>query len=82
MSSLQATIIILEIIIALVGLTITNRQKRKIALALSFTFICYVFYDLSRLIELPLSAVSLEIIFLAATISALVAIWQLKKGKI
>jgi len=71
MRPLQYLAIIVESMIAAVGLLIAVRQKRFFGYGIFLTFAIYVFYDMARLIPLEVSDATLYPAFFVATISAL-----------
>jgi len=71
MRPLQYLAIIMESMIAAVGLLIAVRQKRLFGYGIFLTFAIYVFYDMARLIPLGVSDATLYPAFFVATISAL-----------
>ncbi len=78
---LQYVAIVVEGVIAAVGLLIAVRQKRFFGYGISLTFIIYVFYDLLRLTSTEVSNTILYPIFFIATLSMLWAIILLYKEK-
>ncbi|MCX6665367.1 MAG: hypothetical protein NT038_04820 [Euryarchaeota archaeon] len=69
--------IVIEAIIALFGLFIALQKKKIYGWGFFVTFAIYVFYDLSRLIPLNLSAEVLYPLFFVATISMLWGVWKI-----
>ena len=78
---LQYVAITLESVIAAAGLLLAVRKKRFFGYGIFLTFIIYVFYDLTRLIPLQVSDVTLYPLFLVATLSMLWAIVLIYKER-
>ena len=76
---LQYGSIILETLIALMGLFIAIRKKRFFGYGIFLTFTIYVFYDLIKLIPLDISNIILYPMFFVATLSILWAVIQIYK---
>lgn len=81
LAPLQYTAILLESIVAAVGLFLAIRQKRFFGYGIFLTFAIYVFYDLSRLIPLQISDIALYPLFFVATLSILWAVILVFKEK-
>lgn len=73
MDILPVVSIILEALIAVLAL-VTAVRGRSYMLGLTLTFGIYVYYDLARLYEWSVSESLLSVVFLIATLSALVSI--------
>jgi hypothetical protein len=79
MNSIQNFSILLELVVAILGLLIWI-QKRKVYGALIFlTFVLYMVWDISKLWSLAIPELLLRILFAIATISILIAVWKLYK---
>jgi hypothetical protein len=79
MNSIQNFSILLELVVAILGLLIWI-QKRKVYGALIFlTFVLYMVWDISKLWNLAIPELLLRILFAIATISILIAVWKLYK---
>lgn len=71
--------IVLELIVVFFSLRIAIAKKEAYGWALAITFIIYVFYDLARAENWSMHALYLVNGFLAASISAVVAVYLLYK---
>jgi hypothetical protein len=81
---LQFASIIIEIIIAMLGLILVFKKKRIFGWGIFLTFIIYVFYDAAKLANWSINIDLLYGIFFIASISALwfvVMIYKDKKKK-
>jgi len=68
--------IILEAAVAVIA-ALAARAGRPYLYGLCFTFAAYVLYDLARLLQWPVEGLMLSVLFLLATITALLAVWGL-----
>jgi hypothetical protein len=73
--------IILEAAVAVVA-ALAARGGRTYLYGLSFTFGAYVLYDLARLLQWQVEGPLLSGLFLAATITALLAVWGLYRDQV
>lgn len=73
MDILPIVSIVLEFVIAALALAAAVRGK-KYMIGLTITFGIYVYYDLARLYAWPVSESLLSVVFLIATIAALVSV--------
>lgn len=71
--------IIIELLVALLGLKIYFGKKKGYGLAFFITFGIYVFYDLARLLAWSISTNILYFSFFIASVSALFAVWSVSK---
>lgn len=71
--------IILEAVVALVFVYAAVARGKSYAWGLALTFAIYVFYDLKRLIGFDITPSLLDLLFLAATTSALWAALKILK---
>ena len=78
MENLQFISIGLEFIIFVLA-TITSFRGPKYMFGLAFTFLVYVFYDLSKIFSFGMIDNIMPILFLLATLSALVSILGIYK---
>jgi hypothetical protein len=69
--------ILLEMVVAALGIALAVRKKKKYGWFIALTFILYIFYDLANLFPLPVSQDLLSFVFFAATASILWAIWNI-----
>jgi len=76
---IQYISIIIEAIIAFVGLLIVFQKKKIYGLGFFITFGIYVFYDLVRLNNYSLNETFLQILFFIASISILWSIIKIYK---
>jgi hypothetical protein len=67
--TLEAAVAVLAILAA--------RKRTPYLYGLAFTFAIYVLYDLARLAQVDVEEGVLSVLFLIATVSALVAVWGL-----
>jgi len=72
--------IILEAAVAVIAIMIA-RQGRPYMYGLAFTFAAYVFYDLARWLAWGVEGLPYSVLFLLASISALVAVWGLYRDQ-
>ena len=79
METLQLISITLEFIIVVVSLLLAIQKRRVYGWGFAITFAIYVFYDLANLYGWEVNAALLSVSFLAATLSALLAIQMLYK---
>ncbi len=70
--------IILEAAVAILAI-LAARKGKPYVYGLAFTFGAYVLYDLARFLRIDVQEGALSILFLLATISALIAMWGLYK---
>ncbi|MEI6455247.1 MAG: hypothetical protein WCO93_03075 [bacterium] len=80
MNALQTFSILIELAIAILGVTIWLQKKKAYGGFLFLTFAIYVFYDLARLWALSVPELILRISFAIATLSMLIAVWRLYKA--
>jgi len=81
MHTLHLVSILLEIVVALLGIMLATVKKRKYGWCIALTFAIYVFYDLAHLRPLNVSQNLLHILFFIATVSILWVVWRIyKKG--
>ncbi|MFH0831486.1 MAG: hypothetical protein V1886_01305 [archaeon] len=71
---LQYISILMELVIAVLGILIAVRKHKMYGWGFALTFFIYVFYDLSKLVPLQISASVLYPLFFIATASALFAV--------
>ena len=67
--TLEAAVAVLAILAA--------RKRTPYLYGLAFTFAIYVLYDLAQLAQVDVEEGVLSVLFLIATVSALVAVWGL-----
>jgi len=80
MNALQTFSILLELAIAIIGVTIWLQKKKGYGGFFFLTYAIYVFYDLARLWEFTIPEPVLRISFAVATFSMLIAVWKLYKA--
>jgi len=78
---IQYLSILVEVIIAILGLLIVFKKKKKYGWGIFATFLIYVFYDSSKLMDWNISSLLLSILFFIASISALYSVWRIYKEK-
>ena len=76
---LQFVAIVIEGVIATIGLFLAVSKKRSFGCGVFLTFAIYVFYDLARLVPIEISNSTLYPIFFVATLSILWAVIELYK---
>jgi len=81
MEIINYTSIILEAVIAVLGIAIALKRKNVYGWGIALTFSIYVFYDLSRISNWQISSTITSVSFLIATISALSAVYLIYKNK-
>jgi hypothetical protein len=69
--------ILLELVVALLGLMLAISKKKRYGWFIALTFIIYVFYDLSYFLSLQIPQDLLYYLFFVATLSILWAIWNI-----
>lgn len=79
--SIQYISIIIELIIAILGIMIFFKKKKLYGWGFFLTFAIYVFYDLSKLLGWAVSGNILYAIFFVASLSALYAVWGVYNSK-
>jgi len=79
--NLQYVSIIIEVIIAIMGLTIVFKKKKNYGYGIFLTFAIYVFYDYAKLTGLSTSKNVLYVMFFIASLSALWAVYMMYKDK-
>jgi hypothetical protein len=65
--------IVLEAAVAVIAV-LAARQGRSYLYGLAFTFTAYVVYDLARYLQWTVQGPLLSVLFLAATVTALIAV--------
>jgi hypothetical protein len=73
--------IVIELLIAAMGLLIFFKKKKKYGLFIFLTFFIYVLYDASKILGSYLNSNFWSFMFFIATISAFYAVWQIFKDK-
>jgi hypothetical protein len=79
--SIQYISILIELLVAVIGLMILFGRKRVYGLGFFITFGIYVFYDLTKLFAWNVSTGVLYGLFFVASVSALAVVWGLYKRK-
>ena len=74
--TIQYISILIEALIAILGIMIFSRNKRLYGLGFFVTFGIYVFYDLTKLLNWNISNSILYILFFVASATALLAVWR------
>lgn len=80
MEVLQYASILIEIVIAVLGILMISRKK-SIGWFFLITFGIYVFYDSARLMNVVVNSNFLYISFFIATLSALMLAWRIYKKR-
>ena len=78
---LQYLSILIEFVVALMGLMIYVQKKKIYGIGIFTTFLIYVFYDTEKLINIPVSSEILYLEFLIATISIALSVWIIYTDK-
>ncbi|MEK6859800.1 MAG: hypothetical protein AABX54_03220 [Nanoarchaeota archaeon] len=81
LENLQYVSILVELIVAILGLLIVFKKKKKYGYGIFLTFAIYVFYDLVKLVDYSVSTDILYVLFFIAAASALWTIWMIYKEK-
>jgi hypothetical protein len=79
LENLQYISIIIEVVVAIIGLLIFIKKKKSYGLGIFTTFFVYVFYDLSKLNNYQVSIDGLYFLFFIATLSMLLSVWMIYK---
>ena len=70
--------IVLELVIGVLAV-LTALKGRKYMFGLAFTFLAYVFYDLSKIYLFGITDVFVTVLFFLATLTALWSVWSIYK---
>jgi hypothetical protein len=76
-SLLQPVSILIEVVVCILGIAIAVRNKKLYGWFIAFTFGVYVVYDFLVLVKATIAPEFLTLLFLAASISVLYAVWQI-----
>jgi len=76
-SLIQPVSILIEGLVCILGVVIAVRKKKVYGWFIAFTFGVYVVYDFLVLVKAMIAPEFLALIFLAASISVLYAVWQI-----
>ena len=76
-SLIQPVSILIEVLVCLIGITIAVQKKRIYGWFIAFTFGVYVVYDLLVFLKARIAPEFLTLIFLAASLSILYAVWEI-----
>ena len=77
MNLLHLLSILLEAVVAALGVMLAIGKKKKYGWCIALTFVLYVIYDLANLLALNISQDTLYIIFFVATLSILWVVWNI-----
>ncbi len=77
MNLLHLLSILLEVVVAALGVMLAICKKKMYGWCIAITFVLYVIYDLANLLEWNISQDTLYTIFFVATISILWAVWNI-----
>jgi hypothetical protein len=69
--------ILLEVVVAALGVLLAISKKKIYGWCIAVTFVLYVIYDLANLLAWNISLDTLYMIFFVATISILWAVWNI-----
>ncbi|MFA7707520.1 MAG: hypothetical protein WCX73_01090 [Candidatus Pacearchaeota archaeon] len=79
--SLQSISIAIELIIAILGLSILFKKKKIYGLGIFITFVIYVFYDYAKLNSININTNLLSFLFFIASLSMFLVVIKLWKEK-
>jgi len=79
--TIQYISILIEVLIAILGIIIFYKKKKTYGLGFFVTFGIYVFYDLTTLLNWNVSDALLGILFFIASLSVLFSVWRIYKSK-
>ncbi len=77
MNRLHFLSILLEAVVATLGVMLAISKKKMYGWCIAVTFVLYVVYDLANLLALNISEDTLYMIFFVATLSILWAVWNI-----
>jgi hypothetical protein len=77
MNLLHLLSILLEVVVAALGVMLAISKKKIYGWCIAVTFVLYVIYDLANLLAWNISLDTLYMIFFVATISILWAVWNI-----
>ena len=77
MNRLHLLTILLEAVVAALGVMLAISKKKMYGWCIAVTFVLYVVYDLANLLALNISEDTLYMIFFVATLSILWAVWNI-----
>lgn len=77
MNLLHLLSILLEVVVATLGVMLAIRKKKMYGWCIAVTFLLYVIYDLANLLAWSISQDTLYTIFFVATLSILWAVWNI-----
>jgi len=81
LETIQYLSILIEAIIAILGLAIVFKKKKNYGWGIFITFAIYVFYDFSKQISLTINNDLLYALFFIASVSALFAVFMIYKDR-
>ena len=83
MLGLQMLSIVLEGAVAVLGVMMAGRHKKAYGWGFALTYLIYVVYDIARLtMKSALPENLLHVMFFAATLSMLWAVWKLYRDEV
>jgi hypothetical protein len=77
MNLLHLLSILLEAVVATLGIMLAIDKKKMYGWCIAVTFVLYIVYDLADLLVLSISLDTLYTIFFVATLSILWAVWNI-----
>jgi hypothetical protein len=77
MNMLHLLSILLEAVVAALGVMLAISKKKMYGWCIALTFVLYVVFDLANLMALNISEDTLYMIFFVATLSILWAVWNI-----
>jgi len=77
MNLLHLLSILLEAVVAALGIMLAIGKKKMYGWCIALTFVLYVVYDLTNLLALNISQDTMYMIFFVATLSILWAVWNI-----
>ena len=80
-SLIQPVSILIEVLVCLLGIALAVQKKRIYGWFIAFTFGVYVVYDLLAFLKVQIAPEFLTLLFLAASLSILYAVWQIYRSE-
>ena len=77
MNILHMILIIIKLTVTIMGVLIAVEKKKFYGWCIALTFGIYVLYDTSRLLLIDLPEDILQKLFFVASVSILIAVWQI-----
>ncbi|MFZ2470415.1 MAG: hypothetical protein WAW52_00585 [Methanothrix sp.] len=77
MNMLHLLSILLEVVVAALGVMLAFQKKKMYGWCIAVTFVLYVVYDLANFLAWNISHDTMYMIFFVATLSILWAVWNI-----